>query len=439
MPPDSHDRRLSRRDLLKGAAAGFAVGSLAGVPWATSAASGNSVWVYNPAGVRLDGAFVDELLRGTMDEQKITKPPLAARFPHLKVERIVAEDPFTTINELFYRRGWTDGLPIVPPTEERVHAMLRGTDLGPENVVGIIDPMKGQATVVKIATNAVMAGCRPEYMPVLIAAVQIIADSAFELLGVATTTSPDTPMIIVNGPIAKQLDINSGTNALGRGWQANATIGRALHLIINNIGGSWPGLTDMSCLGHAGEFAMCLAENEEKNPWGPLHVELGYPKEANVVMVVPAEGMQNIVGIGWNSEGFLGLICDYLAGLERTKRAVMLLFIAQDTAWMLAKEGWTKEKIRQFIYENARLPFSKYKKKFIDNKKAGGVPEWVLNTTDPNAMIPTPFIDHLTIIVSGGPGEKTMLIPVWGSYKKLLSKEVKLPANWDKLLQEAKV
>jgi hypothetical protein len=243
-------------------------------------------------------------------------------------------------------------------------------------------------------------------------------------------------MIIVNGPISRQLSINCGTNALGRGWQANATIGRALHLILNNIGGSWPGVTDMSCLGHPGEFAMCLAENEEKNPWTPLHVDLGYKKETNVVTVVPAEGMQNLVGIGFNSEGYLGLIADYLAGLERAARAVVLVFIAQDTAEMLAKNGYTKEKVRQSILERARMPFSKYKQKFIDTKRTAGVPYWILKTTDPQALIPMPLIDRLTILVSGGTGEKSMVIPVWNNYKKLLSKEIKLPSNWENLLVE---
>lgn len=438
MPPDRLNRSITRRRLLKGIAAGVAAGALAQVPGAT-AADDQVGWVYNPAGVRLDGRFVDELLKQNMDEQGITKPPLAAQFPKLKVEKVTGEDLFTAVNTLFYRRGWTDGLPIVPPTEERVAAMLRGTDLTPDTVVGTIEPMKGEATVAKIAANAVMAGCRPEYMPILIAATEILADPAFDLLGSSTTTSPDTPMVIVNGPIAKQLNINSGTNALGRGWQANATIGRAVHLIVNNIGGSWPGVTDMSCLGHPGEFALCLAENEDKNPWSPLHVELGHSKDANVVTVVPVEGTQNLVGIGFNSEGFLGLISDYLAGLEKTNRAVVLVFIATDTAGMLAQNGYTKDKAKQYILDHARMPFWKFKQKFIDTKKASNVPASILNTTDPNALVPMPTVSQLTILVSGGTGEKTMVMPVWGSYKKLLSKQVKLPQNWDKLLAEAKV
>jgi len=220
----------------------------------------------------------------------------------------VGSDVYTGVNALFYKRGWTDGLPIVPPTVDKVQAILKGTDLPPEQVVGLVEGMKGQATVEKIAVNAVMAGCRPEYMPVLIAAVQAICEPEFGLFGLASTTNPDTPMLIINGPVAGELDINSGTNALGRGWQANATIGRALHLIVNNVGGSWPGVNDMSCLGTPGDFTMMLAENEKANPWEPLHLELGFDKGASVVTAVGAEGTHGILGIGWDSEGFLRVV-----------------------------------------------------------------------------------------------------------------------------------
>jgi len=430
-------QRIDRRQFFKGLTAGVAATGLSGFPWRAEAREKEAVWVYNPSGVRQEGIFVDEFLKKTMDEHKIAKPPLAARFPRMKVERIEAADAFTTVNRLFYQRGWTDGLPIVPPTEDRVREMLKGTDLPPEEVVAALDPMKGQATVAKIAANAVMAGCRPEYMPVLIASVQIIADPNFNLLGVATTTNPDTPLIIVNGPIVKQLQINPGSNAMGRGWQANATIGRALHLIINNIGGSWPGVTDMSTLGHPGEFGNCIAENEEKNPWGSLHVELGYRKEANVVTVVAAEGIQSILGSGWDSEAYLSLVSDHLAALDRSYRPVVLLLIAQDTAAMLKRDGFTKEKIREFIYERGRIPFSKYKKRFIDTRRVQGVPDWILETEDPQAMIPVPLMDHLLILVSGGTGEKSMLVPVWAASRKVLSREVQLPGNWDELLKAA--
>jgi hypothetical protein len=412
--------------------------SLALIILSSYAASSQTVEVYNPAGIRQDGVYVDELLKKAMTETKKIRPPLAAQFPKVKVEKVpVARDAFSEINDLFHKRGWTDGLPIIPPTRERVQEMLKGTDLSPDQVVGIIELMKGQATVEKTAVNAVMAGCRPEYMPVLIAAVQAIAEADFGLYGLSSTTNPDTPMIIVNGPIAKQLDINFGTNALGRGWTANATIGRALHLIVNNIGGSWPGVTDMSCLGTPGDFTMMLAENEEMNPWQSLHVERGYPKGANVVTVMGAEGTRNLVGSGLNSKAYLRMVSDHLIGSESPHRSVVLLIIAQDTAAMLAREGWTKAKIREFIHQNARIPFSRYKERFIDTGRSKEASGEVLQAKDPNAMIPVPAIDTLIILVSGGPGVKSMLIPGWGG-AKAISKEIKLPGNWEKLLREAK-
>jgi hypothetical protein len=396
--------------------------------------------VYNPSGVRGDGVYVDRLLKKAMTELEKTRPPSAGNFPELRIEKIrIGKDAFTEINELFYKRGWTDGLPIIPPTVERVQEILKGADLSPDFVIGEVDPMGGVATVEKIAVNAVMAGCRPAYMPVLMAAVDAVIDPAFNLRGLATTTNPDTPMLIISGSISKQLNINSGTNALGRGWRANATIGRALNLIINNIGGSWPGVTDMSCLGQPGEFTMCLAENDEANPWQPFHMELGHPKVANVVTVIGAEGTHNILGIGQNSEGYLKLVADNLVGMDRPHRSVVLLIIAQDTAAMLAKEGWTISRMSQFISKNALMPFSKYQERFIDTGVArmfGGVPAWVYETKDPNAMIPVPVIDQLLILVSGGPGEKSMLIPGWAG-SRAISREIRLPGNWEDLLRQA--
>jgi len=383
--------------------------------------------VYNPAGMRADGVFVDELLKEIMLQQGVTRPSLAAAFPRTEVEEMLIDhDAQAEITELFYKRGWTDGLPIVPPTEERVRDMLKGTDLSPEFVVGTLFPLAGQATVEKIAVNAVMAGCQPAYMPILLAAVEAISGEDFDLRGIATTTNPDVPMLIISGPVTEELGINAGTNALGRGWQANASIGRAVHLIVQNIGGSWLGLTDMSSLGQPGDFAMCLAENQDASPWGPLHVDLGFPRNANVVTVLGAEGTHSIRGIGHDSEGFLELVAAHLAGLERPHRAVMLLIVAQDTAAMLARDGWTRESMTQFIFEHARVPFSTYQRRFIEPGNVQGVPTWVLETTDPNAMIPAPFIEDR---------KSTMLIPVWPD-NGAVSREIRLPWNWAELVKD---
>lgn len=429
---------ITRRRLIKGVFAGISALPVITPKLMAEDREEDSAWIYNPAGITEGGSFVDELLRKETTRHENGKPPLLGDFPPMNIECIYAREMHATVNRLFYQRGWGDGLPIVPPTEDLVKAMLKCTDMGPDEDVGLIEPMKGRATVTKIAVNAVMAGCRPEYLPVVIAAVTVIADPDFSLLGVSTTTNPDTPMIIVNGPITKQLDINAGTNALGRGREANATIGRALHLVAQNIGGSKPGITDLSCLGQPGEFAMCLAENEEKNPWGTLHTELGYPRDANVVTAVAAEGIHSILGIGWDDEGYLSLVSDHLASLDRSARPVFLLIIAQDTAAMLARKGWTKDSIRKFIFDHARLPFPKYKKRFIETRKVNGVPDWVLQNTDPMAMIPVPFMDHLVILVAGGTGEKSMLIPVWGGMKKPLSREIRLPSDWEDILRDAK-
>ncbi|HOH72847.1 MAG TPA: hypothetical protein PLS43_04360 [Syntrophales bacterium] len=402
---------------------------------APAAAAPRTVEVYNPAGQQPDGVYVDTILKKIMDETGVKRPLLAGKFTGVKKERIgIRHDEFSEVSEWFYLRGWTDGLPIVPPTERRVKEMLKGTDLPADFLVANLDPMGGQATVEKIAVNAVMAGCRPEYMPVLIAAVELAARPEFDLKGLATTTNPDAPLLILSGPIVEQLDVNAGTNTLGRGWQANASISRAIHLIIQNIGGSWPGVTDMSTIGQPGDFVMMLAENSAANPWGPLHMELGHPRAANVLAVMAAEGTHSILGIGQSDEGFLKLVAAHLAGLERPYRETMLLIIAQDTAKMLADKGWTRERMIAYITDRAKIPFRLYKERYLDSSALRkGMPDWVFRVQDPDAMIPSPLIGKLLILVAGGTGEKSTLIPGWYD-AGIMSKEIRLPANWDELL-----
>lgn len=398
-------------------------------------AAERAVEVYNPAGRQGDGVFVDTILKKIMDETGMKRPALAGKFTGARKERIaIRKDELAEVTEWFYLRGWTDGLPIVPPTEARVRDMLKGTDLPPEFTIAAIDPMGGQATVEKIAVNAVMAGCRPEYMPVLIAAVELVSRPEFDLKGLATTTNPDSPLLILSGPIVQQLDVNAGTNTLGRGWQANTSISRALHLIIQNIGGSWPGVTDMSSIGQPGDIVMMLAENSAANPWNPLHMELGHPRTANVLAVMAAEGTHSILGIGQSDTGFLNLVAAHLAGLERPYRAAMLLIIAQDTAGMLAGKGWTREKIAAYITDQAKIPFKLYKERYLDTSALRkGIPDWIFRITDPEAMVPNPYMEQLLILVAGGTGEKSMLIPGW-SDSGIMSKEVRLPSSWEEIL-----
>ena len=227
-----------------------------------------SLTVCNPAGQSEDGVYVDTILASSSGT--------AVDFPRADTETIeAAGDGLEAFNALFLARGWGD----VPPTPERVKAMLAGYDLPDDFPIATLPPLDGVATVGKIAVNAVMAGCEPRHMPLLVAAVEAVSQPEFDLRGVATTTNPDSVLVIVSGPIVKRLGINAGTNTFGRGNRANACIGRALHLIISNVGGSRTGITDMSTLGQPGDFAMFLAENADASPWPSFHTEYGFLPE----------------------------------------------------------------------------------------------------------------------------------------------------------------
>ena len=202
-----------------------------------------------------------------------------------RIELGDAEDVF----EFMFERGLTDGLPVVPPTPERVMWMLTGTRRDPRDVIAVVPPNLAPVTVEKIAVNAVMAGCKPEYLPVVIAALEAVCTDQFNIHGMMATTWGATPVIVVNGPIRHRLGMNMGMMALGYGTRSNATIGRALKLVLRNVGGARPGDIERSTLGAIGKFTTCFAEWEERSPWEPLHVERGFNKEENVVTVFGLE------------------------------------------------------------------------------------------------------------------------------------------------------
>ena len=201
--------------------------------------------------------------------------PIRAR----KIEIGIQDDEF----EFMFDQGFSDGLPVIPPTAERVVRMLTGTSRDPQDVVAVMPPNMGEVTVEKIAINCVLAGCKPEYMPVVIAAVEAIATDDYNIHGVMATTMGASPVLVVNGPIRKRIGMNMGIGALGQGNRANATIGRAVRLVVRNIGGAVPGGTERSTLGNPMKFTMCFAEWEERSNWDPLHVERGFDAEDSVV------------------------------------------------------------------------------------------------------------------------------------------------------------
>ena len=193
----------------------------------------------------------------------------------LESSRLEADDSAEAVFQLMLDGGWSDGLPVIPPTADRVSRMVEAAGREPSELIGYINPDGGAATVEKIAVNAVLAGCLPEYMPVLIAAVEAITEPEFNIHGLQTTTNPVAPLLIINGPVRNHIGVNSGRGCLGPGFRANATIGRAVRLLLFNVGGGKPWSTDMAVHGMPGKFVFCMGENEEESVWEPLHVERG--------------------------------------------------------------------------------------------------------------------------------------------------------------------
>lgn len=270
----------------------------------------------------------------------------------------VPADP-DRMSDYLYEKGYTDGLPVVPPTEERVAAMVRASGRDPEQVIAYLDPLAGPATVEAIAANAVMAGCLPEYMPVLIAAVQAVAAPEFNLLGIQTTTNPVGPMIIVNGPVRELLKVNSGIGCMGPGWRANATIGRALRLFLINIGGGIPGSVDKATLGMPGKFTFCIGENEEESPWEPFQTDRGFGPQESTVTVYGGHATLNVLGAGkeghslarWVARAMLYAGCNNFA-----YDAEALLVMTPAAAIAMAEAGFSKMEARRFFSQNCWLP-----------------------------------------------------------------------------------
>jgi hypothetical protein len=264
------------------------------------------------------------------------------------------------VDDYFYARRWTDGLPIVAPTPEGVARMVATGGLPADELIAVLMPRRGRATVRTLAVNAVMAGCRPEYFPAIIAATRAIAAPEYNLYGIQATTNPASLVLVFNGPVRQRFDINGAYNALGQGWRANATIGRALRLIMVNVGGGTPGGLDRSTLGHPGKYSFCFAEREEENPWEPLHVSRGFDRSASVVTAFGTAGPHGIVSPGSTTGAAV------LKALGGAMTAVgnnclygngeAVLVLGPEHAHMLAREGWSRADVRRRLWETARLP-----------------------------------------------------------------------------------
>ena len=261
--------------------------------------------------------------------------------------------------EACFERGWTDGLPVVPPTEARVLRMLAGTMRAPDDMLGLVPPDLAPCTVEKVAINAVMAGCKPEYLPIVLAAVEAALIDDFGMHGVLCTTMFCAPIVIVNGPLAKAVGMNSGVNALGQGNRANATIGRALQLVIRNIGGGRPGELDRATLGTPGKYSFCFAEAQDSE-WESLAVERGFAPQASTVTLFAGEGVQGIVDQKSRTPESLArsfALC--LRAVDHPKLAMAgdaLLVVSPEHSRVFIDAAWSKARLREELERLLLLP-----------------------------------------------------------------------------------
>ncbi len=366
---------------------------------ATNVACESTVAADIEAGINeaMDG-IVAALTKPLTSEEKSPKQQVE------KLPRIIFKGSFREVNRFFYQKGWGDGLPIVPPSEEAVAEMMTGTDLAADHVVVKIIPRMGKATVEKIAINAVMAGALPTHMPVLIAAVQALMDQKARFDTFEVSTGSWSPFWIINGPIRNDIHINCGSGALSPGDIANAAIGRAVGLIIKNIGGARKGIEDMGVLGNPGKYTLVLGESEELSPWEPLHVERGFNKEDSALTIFFPNSYTQTIPAQTSARG----IAERLASMAPS--ALSSLVVIPDHAGILSGEGWTKKKLKDFIIKNA-----------------------------PRNNQDTPLIDDdFIIVVAGGPGSWMGLLRSAGGVwlNSFVTKKIDLPANWDRLVEK---
>jgi hypothetical protein len=319
-------------------------------------------------------------------------------------------DPVETCNE----RGWTDGLPVVPPTEERVLAMLDGTPRAPSEVIGLIPPNLAQCTVEKVAINAVMAGCRPEYLPVVLTAVEAALMPAFGLHGVLATTNACTPVVMVNGPVARAIGMNAKGNVFGQGNRANAAIGRTLQLIVRNVGGGRPGEIDRSVFGSPAKYSFCFAEDEDDPRWESYAVSLGYSPSASTVTIFPGDGITQIIDhISRRPEDLCRSFAGCIRAIYGTGHIIgvqAFLAIAREHAIVFYDAGWSKARVTQELLRLLKIPVRE-----VVPGRAGLTGLTIEERSNPDNLVPKFKNGTFNIIRAGGyAGKYSAIIPSIG-------------------------
>jgi peroxiredoxin len=323
--------------------------------------------------------------------------------------------------EEMFDRGWSDGLPVIPPTRERVTAMLGGHD--PAQRLGEVAPALGEATLERVACCAVLAGCRPEYFPVVVAAAQAALEPAFNLNGQAVTTQPAGQLVIVNGPARESLGLNGSIGALGPGWRANLTIGRALRLLVSLTGGGFPGRLDRATLGHPGKLGVCFAESEEASPWEPLHVERGFDAERSVVTVIGCDAPLSISDHRSRAPEELARVLGWAAAATWSPNwwplgGSSLFVICPEHAAMFGETGWSKQRLRDEMFEAVRRP--------VRELRWGETTPQVHAADDDLQISKWDSPDDILLVVAGGEAGRYSAVfgPCLGMQSETVSKEV---------------
>jgi peroxiredoxin len=355
------------------------------------------------------------------DEPPLRKPGCAAKSTYdADALRLIDGAGYDELEDMF-ERGWTDGLPVIPPTPERVQAMLGGRD--PSRLLGEIAPSVARVTIERVAACAVLAGCRPEYFPVVVAAVQAVLEPAFNVGGQAVTTQPCGQVLIVNGPVRDAIGLNAAVGALGPGWRANMTIGRALRLVVSLTGGGYPGRLDRSTLGNPGKIGLCFAEDEEASPWEPLHVSRGFSESSSVVTVVGADAPLSISD--HRSMGPLELtrVLGEAAAATWSPNwwplgGVSLFVICPEHARSFEQWGWSKQRVREEMFSVVARP--------AGSLRWGETTPLVGAAPDDQLVRKWSSPDDIMLVVAGGEAGRYSAVfgPCLGMNTEPISKEV---------------
>jgi hypothetical protein len=363
---------------------------------------------------------VNQLLALAQVPEVPGSPTKAAPSSPLAVQRCTRHEvsgDLEAIQALVRERRWGDGLPVIPPTPERIERMLAHNGYSPDTVVAAIAPGYGAASLESIAANAVMAGCAPEHLPLVVAAVKAAAQPQFNLQGMQATTNSVAVWVVVNGPGAKHLGINAGINCLGQGAWANAALGRAVHLVMQNIGGALPGEMDRATHGQPGKYTFCCAENEAANPWSALHVERGFRPDATIVTVVGAEGTMNMNSHAKDADQLLSAFAETMIhppSNEYTHGGEPWLILGPEHAEVLHRAGLSKADVKRELWLRSRMPAGRMterdRARVLDSRN-DEFPQLELDTL----LTIATRAEDIQLLVAGGPGTHSVYVPCFGN------------------------